>query len=160
MSIAGIELPSEYQGMLFLVSIKIRLKENFYLHLATGLMRTVTGLEPVRNEKYKYIRNYFPENSHALDVDYRKQMLLMRHLTTLSLTGKLSVEQNNWFRTPKLMEELYDLENDPFELKNLSENPEYDSIKAALSKELDTWIENIDDLGRIPELELYKLIGK
>ena len=29
-----------------------------------------------------------------------------------------------------------------------------------LSKQLDSWLENIDDLGRIPELELYNLIGK
>ena len=84
----------------------------------------------------------------------------MRHLTTLNLTGKLSIQQNNWFRTPKLMEELYDLENDPFELKNLSDNPEYNKIKNNLSQELDSWLENIDDLGRIPELELYNLIGK
>ena len=70
------------------------------------------------------------------------------------------MEQNNWFRTPKLMEELYDLENDPFEMKNLSENPKYNIIKDDLSKQLDSWLENIDDLGRIPELELYNLIGK
>ena len=70
------------------------------------------------------------------------------------------MEQNNWFRTPKLMEELYDLENDPFEMKNLSENPKYNIIKDDLSKQLDNWLENIDDLGRIPELELYDLIGK
>ena len=70
------------------------------------------------------------------------------------------MEQNNWFRTPKLMEELYDLENDPFEMKNLSENPKYNIIKDDLSKQLDNWLENIDDLGRIPELELYELIGK
>ena len=84
----------------------------------------------------------------------------MRHLTTLHLTGELSMEQNNWFRTPKLMEELYDLENDPFELKNLSEKSEYITIKDNLSKQLDSWLENIDDIGRIPELELYNLIGK
>ena len=160
LSIAGIELPSEYQGIAFLGKHKNQTERKFLFTSSDRFDENSDRIRAVRNEKYKYIRNYFPENSHALDVDYRKQMPLMRHLTTLSLTGKLSVEQNNWFRTPKLMEELYDLENDPFELKNLSENPEYDSIKAALSKELDTWIENIDDLGRIPELELYKLIGK
>ena len=44
----------------------------------------------------------------------------MRHLNSLHLNGELSKEHDLWFRVPKLKEELYDLENDPFELNNLS----------------------------------------
>ena len=160
LSIAGIQLPSEYQGIAFLGKFKNQNERQFLFTSSDRFDEISDRIRAVRNEKFKYIRNYFPENSHALDVDYRKQMVLMRHLTTLHLTGQLSMEQNNWFRTPKLMEELYDLENDPFELKNLSENSEYSTIKDNLSKQLDSWLENIDDLGRIPELELYNLIGK
>ena len=113
----------------------------------------------LRNDKFKYIRNYFPENSHALNVAYRRQMVLMRHLTSLNLKGKLSKEHDLWFRVPKLREELYDLENDPFELSNLSNKPEYLDQLNSLSKVMDNWIEEIDDLGRIPEKELYKMIS-
>ena len=102
---------------------------------------------------------YPHENSHALNVAYRRQMVLMRHLTSLHLKGELSKEHDLWFRVPKLKEELYDLENDPFELKNLSNNPDYSDKLKDLSGALDNWIEEIDDLGRIPEEKLYKMIS-
>ena len=86
-------------------------------------------------------------------------MVLMRHLTSLHLRGGLSKEHDLWFRVPKLREELYDLENDPFELKNLSDNPDYADKLKNLSNVLDGWIQEIDDLGRIPEEQLYKMIS-
>ena len=85
-------------------------------------------------------------------------MALMRHLTSLHLQNKLSPKQNLWFRTPKLAEELYDLDNDPFELNNLSNNPDYTDKLNNLSDVLDKWLDEIDDLGRIPEKELIKII--
>ena len=64
-----------------------------------------------------------------------------------------------WFRVPKLKEELYDLENDPFELNNLSDNADYKEELNKLSNVLDDWLEEIDDLGRIPEKKLFKMIS-
>ena len=84
----------------------------------------------------------------------------MRHLTNLHLTGQLDEKSNNWFKSPRLMEELYDLENDPFELNNLSLDPNYNDIMKKLSLNLDEFLEKIDDLGRIPEEELIKLISE
>jgi arylsulfatase A-like enzyme len=42
-------------------------------------------------------------------------------------------------------EELYDLKNDPHEVKNLADNPRYANVKAALSRKLDEWIKDNDD---------------
>ena len=42
-------------------------------------------------------------------------------------------------------EELYDLKNDPHEVKNLAYNPKYAKVKAALSRKLDQWIKENDD---------------
>jgi len=83
----------------------------------------------------------------------------MRHLTSLNLKGELSEKQNLWFRVPKLRDELYDLENDPFELNNLSNDANYSDELKNLSEVLDNWIIEIDDLGRIPEKQLYKMIS-
>ena len=86
-------------------------------------------------------------------------MVLMRHLNSLHLNGKLSKEHDLWFRVPKLKEELYDLENDPFELNNLSNSKDYEEELNKLSNVLDMWLEEIDDLGRIPEKKLFKMIS-
>ena len=159
LSIADINIPSYMQGKPFMGK-RIENDPRNYLFTASDRFDENTDrIRAVRDNKFKYIRNYFPENSHALDVDYRKQMVLMRHLTTLNLTSQLSEKQSLWFRVPKLREELYDLENDPSELNNLSLNDSFSSILEKYSKVLDDWIIEIDDLGRVPEEELYKIIS-
>ena len=159
LSIAGIEPPGFLQGKAFLGKYKDESQREHLFTASDRFDENPDRIRAVRDEKFKYIRNYFPENSHALNVAYRKQMVLMRHLTTLHLKGKLSEEHDLWFRIPKLKEELYDLENDPFELNNLSGNPDYSDKLKNLSDVLDQWIEEIDDLGRIPEEKLYKMIS-
>ena len=42
-------------------------------------------------------------------------------------------------------EELYDLKNDPHELNNLVNDPEFADVKAELSRKLDRWIRENDD---------------
>ena len=159
LSIAGIDIPTEYQGIPFLGKFSSKKNREHLFTSSDRFDENPDRIRAVRDIKFKYIRNYFPENSHALDVDYRTQMALMRHLTSLHLQNKLSENHNFWFRVPKFAEELYDLENDPFELNNLSDNSIHQEKLKELSAVLDTWIDEIDDLGRIPEKELYKMIS-
>ena len=158
LSLAGIDIPGEYQGLAFLGKFKSKKNREYLFTSSDRFDENPDRIRAVRNKKFKYIRNYFPENSHALDVEYRTQMALMRHLTSLNLQNKLSEKYNLWFRVPKLAEELYDLELDPFELNNLSNETKYDKELKNLSQVLDNWLEEIDDLGRIPEKELVKMI--
>lgn len=159
LSIAEIEIPSEYQGIPFLGKFKSENKREYLFTSSDRFDENPDRIRAVRNKKYKYIRNYYPENSHALDVEYRTQMPLMRHLTGLHLQNKLSENANLWFRQPKLAEELYDLENDPFELNNLSVDINYSDQIIKFNKILDNWLDEIDDLGKIPEKELVKMIA-
>ena len=159
LSIAGINIPSFQQGKPFLGKYKDESVREYLFTSSDRFDEHPDRIRAVRGEKYKYIRNYFPENSHALNVAYRRQMVLMRHLNSLHLNGELSKEHNLWFRVPKLREEFYDLENDPFELNNLSENADYKEELNKLSNVLDDWLEEIDDLGRIPEKKLFKMIS-
>ena len=52
-------------------------------------------------------------------------------------------------------EELYDLQEDPFETHNLakSNQPEHRAAREHLSAVLNAWIEQTHDQGRIPEPE-------
>ena len=159
LSIAGIDIPSFHQGKPFLGKSKDQSVREYLFTSSDRFDEHPDRIRAVRGEKYKYIRNYYPENSHALNVAYRRQMVLMRHLNSLHLTGELSKKHDLWFRVPKLKEELYDLENDPFELNNLSDNVDYKEELNKLSDVLDDWLEEIDDLGRIPEKKLFKMIS-
>ena len=48
-------------------------------------------------------------------------------------------------------EELYDLKADPWEMKNLADDPSHAAKLAELRGEVDTWIEESNDLGAVDE---------
>ena len=50
-------------------------------------------------------------------------------------------------------EELYDLENDPFEIRNLATSaaPEHQRVRQELRAALEQWIDATNDQGRTPE---------
>lgn len=53
-------------------------------------------------------------------------------------------------------EELYDSSNDPYELNNLADNPQYADVKKRLSEELDGWMKEQNDPGAaLDTLERY-----
>ena len=85
-------------------------------------------------------------------------MNLMRHLTNLNKLNLLSPEQKLWFKSPKSSEEFYDLENDPFELNNLIRDKKFAPHIKELKFQLDSWLENINDLGGIAERELARIL--
>jgi arylsulfatase A-like enzyme len=159
LSILNLEIPSVYQGFAFLGKQKSKNSREFVFTASDRFDEEYDRVRSIRTKKFKYIKNYNLEKSHALDLCYRNQMPLMRHLNTLLLQKRLDESQSLWFREPRFAEELYDLENDPFELNNLSGNPDYSDKLKNLSDVLDNWIEEIDDLGRIPEKQLYKMIS-
>ena len=113
---AGIEIPSVYQGLAFLGSQKSKKSREFVFTASDRFDEEYDRVRSIRTKKYKYIKNYNLEKSHALDLCYRNQMPLMRHLNNLLLQNKLNEFQSLWFREPRYSEELYDLENDPFEI--------------------------------------------
>ena len=65
-----------------------------------------------------------------------------------------SQNQARWLAPNKPEEELYDLQNDPYELNNLALQPELRDTLMHLRRVLDKWIVETNDLGRIPENEL------
>ena len=159
LSILNIEIPSVYQGLAFLGSQKSKKSREFVFTASDRFDEEYDRVRSIRTKKYKYIKNYNLEKSHALDLCYRNQMPLMRHLNTLFLQKKLNESQSLWFREPRYAEELYDLENDPFEVNNLSLNDNYENELIYHRNLMNDWMKEIDDLGSIPEKELIKLIS-
>ncbi len=159
LSILDLEIPSVYQGVPFLGSKKSKKSREFVFTASDRFDEEYDRVRSIRTKKYKYIKNYNLEKSHALDLCYRNQMPLMRHLNNLLLQNKLNEFQSLWFREPRYAEELYDLENDPFEINNLSVNDKFENELIYHRKLMNDWMKEIDDLGSIPEKELIKLIS-
>jgi N-sulfoglucosamine sulfohydrolase len=107
----------------------------------------------VRDKRFKYIRNFKPEVSAYLDVQYRTQMGIMQELLRLRDAGNLDPVQARWFRQPKEPQELYDTVADPHEIHDLARDPAYAGQIARLSSALSAWMERIGDDPLRPEKE-------
>lgn len=72
--------------------------------------------------------------------------------------GTLNEVQRRFFET-KPVEELYDTENDYWELNNLAGDPAYAEVLQRMRKALDDWRMEVRDAGVIPETEYVELAG-
>ena len=65
----------------------------------------------------------------------------------LQAAGKLNAVQSLVLAKTKPKEELYDLQTDQHEVRNLAEVPAHRAIKAELANHLDGWIRSTNDTG-------------
>ena len=77
----------------------------------------------------------------------------VKTIRKLKEQGNLNSVQERFLSDFRPSEELYDIVNDPFELKNLASEKEYESILKAHAKVLEDWILKTDDKGQYPENE-------
>lgn len=150
MSLAQIRPPSHLQGHAFLGDRK---KVRKYVFAARDRCdETVDRIRCVRSERYKYIRNYYPDRPYTQFNAYKKlQCPVMTLLQVLDRQGKLAPEQAQFMAPTRPREELYDVQQDPFELHNLADSDNHRRILREHSAKLDEWIEATHDQGEIPE---------
>lgn len=154
LSFAGIEPPKVMQGVAQFGKFEVEKKPKYTFHSSDRFDALYDRLRAVRSERYKYIKSFDTSISHAIPNKYRQQMPMMRELTRLYKAGKLNEEQSSWLHPTKPEEELYDLQNDPYELANLATLPQMQDTLIHLRKVLNDWVIETNDLGRIPEDEL------
>lgn len=114
---------------------------------------TFDQIRAVRTDKFKYIRNKYP-NIPYNQSSYRDGWPVTKEYVQLNKDGKLTPEQALFMAEVRPAEELYDLENDPHEVKNLAGHPEYADTLSNLSSLLDSWIIESGDKGQIEENEI------
>jgi len=154
LSIIGEKSKSYMQGQAFLGTNKAATKRK-YIHAAADRFDGFTDvIRAVRDQQYKYIRNYRPEQGYYLPVSYREQIPTMQELLRLNAEDKLNDIQKQWFRKSKPTEELFDCVADPYELNNLANDPKYKDKLIALRTEMDRWLNDVGDQPNLPESEL------
>jgi hypothetical protein len=72
-------------------------------------------------------------------------------LKKLKAEGKLTPEQQFFTADRRPPEELYDLQSDPHEVKNLVDSPQHADMLKELRGALNKWIEDTKDQGAVPE---------
>lgn len=156
LSLAGIEPPDYVDGRAFLGDYANTPVRDYVHGAADRFDALYDMIRAVRDDRFKYLRNYNPEKSYYLPLSYREQMPIMQEMLRMRDAGELNDIQAQWFRASKAEEELFDVDNDPYELNNLAADPEYRDKLAELSQEMDSWMSLIDDKGLMPEAELIE----
>ncbi|MCJ7468505.1 MAG: sulfatase [Maribacter sp.] len=154
LSLVGIQPPKVMQGHALFGTYEVAQKPKYTFHSTDRFDELYDRLRAVRSKQYKYIKSFDTTISHAMPVAYREQMPMMQELRKLYADGNLNTQQARWLRPNKPAEELYDIQNDPYELENLADRPELQDTLVHLRKVLNEWIVTTEDLGRYPEKEL------
>jgi uncharacterized sulfatase len=151
LSLAGIQPPDWMQGHAF--AGKFIAPAQPFIHGFRGRMDERAELSrAVTDGRYVYVRNYRPDMPWGQHIDYMFQTPTTRIWKGLFDAGKLNDAQSAFWR-PKPPEELFDLQNDPDEVRNLAGVPEHSAIKARLRKAQQDLAAKIRDVGFLPEGE-------
>jgi len=154
LEIAGAAVPTQFQGTSFF-TVLTRPETN--VRTAAFSEHNWHDFEArsrsVRTQRYKYIRNEYPDlpNTPPADAVRSPTFQSMRKLRD---EGKLKDVQQTCFIKPLPEEELYAIETDPHELKNLAADPKYARELAELRGALDAWKKQTDDdtpVARTPD---------
>jgi arylsulfatase A-like enzyme len=157
LSIAGILIPEYMQGNAFLGKQKTEASE--YAFMFRGRMDERYDMSrAVRDHKYRYIRNYMPYRIYGQHINYLWKAPSMGSWEQAYLEGKCNAVQSKFWES-KPVEELFDTENDPWEVNNLATDPNYKEVLDRMRKANKDWVTRIYDTGFVPEGERNILSG-
>ncbi len=126
-----------------------KIKERAFIFAARDKMDdTHDAMRAVRSKRYKYIRNLMPERAYCQYNEYKeKRYPTLAVLNVMHKEGTLSPEQSHFMAATKPVEELYDLETDPWETKNLIHKSSLQKTAATMRQALQTWQKHMHDEG-------------
>jgi uncharacterized sulfatase len=150
MELAGIEVPEYIEGHVFLGDNK-QSRDYIYAH-KDRCDETDDRVRAVRDQRFKYIKNFWPEKPYTDFNTYKKlQYPVMTLMQKLNEEGKLNAAQAPFFADSRPPEELYDTANDPDEVHNLANDPKYTDKLLEMRAELVRWQAETGDQGMIDE---------
>jgi N-sulfoglucosamine sulfohydrolase len=158
LSITGISVPEYLQGNAFLGKQKTSDPE--YAFMFRGRMDERYDMSrAARDQKYRYIRNYMPYRVYGQHLEYLWKAPSIASWEKAYLNGECNKIQSIFWNT-KPVEELYDTENDPWEVNNLAENPDYKEVLERMRVANRAWVTRIYDAGFIPEADRIERAGE
>ena len=155
LSLAGVPVPSHMQGLPFLGEQDREERSEVYA-ARDREDESYDMVRMVRDKKFLYIRNFYPNQPYVQYVPYRNQSPIMQDLYAAYEAGQLNAIQKLWFSPVRPPEELYDVENDPHNVSNLADDPQYYEILKQMRKRQDQWGRETGDQGLINEQEMYE----
>ncbi len=125
-------------------------KQREFVYAARDKMdETHDSMRAIRSKDYKLILNLMPERPWCQFNRYKEGAYpVLAEMNVLNIQGKLTAEQAAFFAPRKPDVELFDLQTDPHEVRNVADDPKYQKVRRDLLASLNQWrVNEIDDLG-------------
>ncbi|HSP43285.1 MAG TPA: sulfatase [Luteolibacter sp.] len=158
LSLAGLEIPDYMQGRAFLGKHRKEPGDGIWLYADRfdeiyGMRRGWT------DGRWKYIRRFTPHLPAAPYSEYQFSMPSWVAWRKAWQDGKLDETHRRMWEAPQPVEELFDMQADPWETRNLAGEPAHaDKLAAMRAKLRDAMVET-KDTGVVPEPMFAKLSG-
>jgi N-sulfoglucosamine sulfohydrolase len=148
LSLAGIKIPKYMHGTAFFGSQEKPPKKYQFDFLCNN-NACYNPSRAASDGRFRYIRNYTPYIPCGIIYQYHYKYPFYRAWWSAFKNGKCDAFQSEFFQ-PRPSEQLFDLKNDPWEMRNLASNTKYAAKLAELRKATLDWIEKTRDLGFFP----------
>jgi len=153
LNMAGIPAPKHMQGRPFLGERPAAPREYIY-GAGSRVDEAYEMSRCVRDKRYKYIRNFMPHLPYVQPSEYPDRAEILKELRRVVKTGGLIGPQKLFWQPTKEVEELYDTQTDPHEIRNMADSPAHRSVRERLSRELRAWMLETRDTGLLSEAEM------
>lgn len=157
LSLAGKEPPEYLHGKAFLGPFATQDPDYIY-GFRDRMDERYDMSRAVRDERYMYIRNFYPQRPQGAYLDYMFQTPTTQVWKRMFDANQLNDAQRA-FWLPKPSEELFDLQEDPYQIKNLADSPKHADVLSRMRNATREWMEEVKDLGFLPEGEMLERAG-
>lgn len=153
LNLAGVPVPDHMHGRAFL-GPSLKPAREAVFGGRDRMDERYDGVRMVRDRQYRYLRNNQPHLPYAQHTAYMEQGFIMQELRRTQKEGKLPAAAKQYMAETKPAEELYDVQADPHELKNLSDSAAHRKVLDRMRAIQEKWALDTRDVGLIPEPDL------
>jgi N-sulfoglucosamine sulfohydrolase len=156
LALAGVSIPSSMQGRAFLGEGPKSASDCIWA-ACDRIDETYETSRCLHDSRYKYIRHFMPHLPYAQPNDQCDRSAMMQELRRAARDGQLvGIEEPFWEPT-KPLEELYDTQLDPHEVRNLAGSAEHRETLERMRRHLRDWMLQTHDTGLLPEGRMHAL---
>jgi N-sulfoglucosamine sulfohydrolase len=156
LSLAGVPVPDGLHGVPFLGAQQGEPREHVFMHRDRMDDINFETIRSARDRRYRYVRNYRPDEPYIKPLPYRDQIPMMQAVNRMIGAGDLGPDQWQFTAQSKPAEELYDTEADPHEIRNIADDPQHAERLDRFRMAMDQWLALTGDPLDTPEEELIR----
>jgi arylsulfatase A-like enzyme len=156
LSLTGCEIPKHMKGRPFIG--KKRKSPRKYVYGSRNRLDESPGLErTVFDGRFVYSRNFHPRLPELRYQKYGEVSEIVQTIRKENAAGVLNDIQSELLKQPRAIEYLYDIQSDPWEVKNFANDPIYKDELLRLRKVMKQRIIETNDIHFLPEGDMIKL---